>query len=91
MKFNKLGSLLLAGAIAIGSIAVPVSAATPARETVTVNLKKLMYEGDKKEDFIQNTGKELTIDDASVEAYDPAKYGDVEFTAFVKVILFNQV
>lgn len=83
MKFNKLGSLLLAGAIAIGSIAVPVSAATPARETVTVNLKKLMYEGDKKEDFIQNTGKELTIDDASVEAYDPAKYGDVEFTVFV--------
>ena len=44
---------------------------------------KLMYNNkDAKEDFIKNTGEELTIKDPDIKAYDKSKYGDVGFTLY---------
>lgn len=52
-------------------------------ETVTFKIHKLMYNNkDVKEDFIKNTGDELTIKDPDIKPYDKSKYGEVGFTLY---------
>lgn len=49
----------------------------------TFKIHKLMYNNkDVKEDFIKNTGDELTIKDPDIKPYDKSKYGDVGFTLY---------
>lgn len=51
--------------------------------TFTFKIHKLMYNNkDVKEDFIKNTGDELTIKDPDIKPYDKSKYGDVGFTLY---------
>lgn len=51
--------------------------------TATFKIHKLMYNNkDVKEDFIKNTGDELTIKDPDIKPYDKFKYGDVGFTLY---------
>lgn len=52
-------------------------------DTFTFKIHKLMYNNkDVKEDFIKNTGDELTIKDPDIKPYDKSKYGDVGFTLY---------
>lgn len=49
----------------------------------TFKIHKLMYNNKEvKEDFIKNTGDELTIKDPDIKPYDKSKYGDVGFTLY---------
>ena len=83
---KKTGALLLASTLVLAPLAPTVLAAnntaiTSVRETTNLAIRKLMYEGDKKEDFIQNTGQEIELDQ-TVKAYNPAEFGTVEFTLY---------
>lgn len=50
---------------------------------IVFKIHKLMYNNkDVKEDFIKNTGDELTIKDPDIKPYDKSKYGDVGFTLY---------
>ena len=52
-------------------------------DTFTFKIHKLMYNNkDVKEDFIKNTGEELTIKDPDIKPYNKVKYGDVGFTLY---------
>src|SRR5574344_3060164 len=90
MKINKhikrvaaltLASLLVATPMVSQVFAANNTAVTSVRETTNLAIRKLMYEGDKKEDFIQNTGQEIELDQ-TVKAYNPAEFGTVEFTLY---------
>ena len=51
--------------------------------SIVFKIHKLMYNNkDVKEDFIKNTGDELTIKDPDIKPYDKSKYGDVGFTLY---------
>lgn len=51
--------------------------------SIVFKIHKLMYNNkDAKEDFIKNTGDELTIKDPDIKPYDKSKYGDVGFTLY---------
>lgn len=50
---------------------------------IVFKIHKLMYNNkDVKDDFIKNTGDELTIKDPDIKPYDKSKYGDVGFTLY---------
>ncbi|MDY6065946.1 MAG: SpaA isopeptide-forming pilin-related protein [Finegoldia sp.] len=63
------------------ALSTSAKAATGARQT-TVNVQKLSYKNGEVQ--IQNTGEELDLEalGVSAEAYDPTKYGDIEFTVY---------
>lgn len=51
--------------------------------SIVFKIHKLMYNNkDVKEDFIKNTGDELTIKDPDIKPYDKSRYGDVGFTLY---------
>ena len=76
-----LAGLLIATPMVSQVFAANNTAVTSVRETTNLAIRKLMYEGDKKEDFIQNTGQEIELDQ-TVKAYNPVEFGTVEFTLY---------
>lgn len=78
-------SLTLAGLFAAMPMIPHVYAANTTiasvRATTNLAIRKLMYEGEKKDDFIQNTGQEIVLDQ-TVKAYNPKEFGTVEFTLY---------
>lgn len=65
------------------AVSEPANGATVSLSTKKIVVHKLMYNNkDVKEDFIKNTGDELTIKDPDIKTYDKSKYGDVGFTLY---------
>lgn len=65
------------------AVSEPGNGASGSISSEKIVVHKLMYNNkDAKEDFIKNTGEELTIKDPDIKAYDKSKYGDVGFTLY---------
>lgn len=65
------------------AVSEPANGAMGSLSTKKIVVHKLMYNNkDVKEDFIKNTGDELTIKDPDIKTYDKSKYGDVGFTLY---------
>lgn len=65
------------------AVSEPGNGARGSISSEKIVVHKLMYNNkDAKEDFIKNTGEELTIKDPDIKAYDKSKYGDVGFTLY---------
>lgn len=98
MKNKKLLKILTVSALSLAMLIPQVTFATNTNVTRTVTepgdgakdfnsivfkIHKLMYNNkDVKDDFIKNTGDELTIKDPDIKPYDKSKYGDVGFTLY---------
>lgn len=84
-QIRKIAALALATLLVAMPMITNVYAAnttvTGVRETTNLAIRKLMYEGEKKDDFIQNTGQEIELDQ-TVKAYNPKEFGTVEFTLY---------
>lgn len=92
MKNSKILTLMLA-VLMLFSTMTPLLASstgdvTPNKDdnTITVHKTIIKDKNNKKEDLIKNTGdnlnEEIKKDTSAVEFYDPAKYGDVEFSLY---------
>lgn len=98
MKNKKLLKILTVSTLSLAMLIPQVTFATNTNVTRTVTepgdgakdfnlivfkIHKLMYNNkDVKDDFIKNTGDELTIKDPDIKPYDKSKYGDVGFTLY---------
>lgn len=98
MKNKKILKIMTVSALSVAMLIPQVTFATNTNVTRTVTepsggakdfnsivfkIHKLMYNNkDVKDDFIKNTGDELTIKDPDIKPYDKSKYGDVGFTLY---------
>lgn len=98
MKNKKILKIMTVSVLSVAMLIPQVTFATNTNVTRTVTepgdgakdfnsivfkIHKLMYNNkDVKDDFIKNTGDELTIKDPDIKPYDKSKYGDVGFTLY---------
>lgn len=84
-NIKKYFSILLAVllfALPLGNVfANNVENTSKADATVNLAIRKLMYEGERTQDFIKNTGKEVELP-PEVKAWDKSKFGDVGFSLY---------